>query len=178
MAPERAGPDPHELAARAQLIHPGGRVGPHPARQTSRSHTSAGQRQALERHERIAQPIDARAGRRMAVDALPGGHEARERTLIGGLDLLAQHGQRGAPQAAQHLGIAPLALGAAGPELAADEVARALELAQRRRGIDPVAGVDLGGRERSVGGRVAAHQPRERIGNLLEKRRRQPTRRR
>ena len=71
----------------------------------------------------------ARGG--MAVDALPGGQEARQRTLVGRLDLLAQHRERRAAQPAQHLGVAPLALGAAGPQLAADELAGALELAQR-----------------------------------------------
>ncbi len=44
----------------------------------------------------------------MAVHALPGGQEAGQLALLGRLDLLAQDGQRGAAQAAQHLGITPL----------------------------------------------------------------------
>ena len=60
----------------------------------------------------------------MAVDALPARVEARQRALVGGLDLLAQRGQRGAPQPPQHLGVAPLALGAARAQLAAHELAR------------------------------------------------------
>ena len=50
----------------------------------------------------------------MPVDALPGRQEAGEAPLVGGLDLLAQRGERGAPQPPQNLDVAPLALGAAG----------------------------------------------------------------
>ena len=75
----------------------------------------------------------------MAVDALPARHEARERALVGGLDLLAQRGERGAPQPPQHLGVAPLALRAAGPQLAAHQLAGALEAGQHRREVEPVA---------------------------------------
>ena len=112
----------------------------------------------------------------MAVDPLPGGQEARQLPRLGGLDLLAQDGQRGAAQAAQHLGVTPLALGAAGAQLAADQVAGALELAQRRGGVDPVARAHVGGGERAVGGGVAAQQPAQRVGHVLQERRRQPAR--
>ena len=56
--------------------------------------------------------------------------EAAERRLLGRLDLAPQRGERRAAQPAQHVGVAPLALDAAGPELAADELLRALELAR------------------------------------------------
>ena len=49
------------------------------------------------------------------------GQEAGERRRLDRLDLAAKRGERGAPQPAQHVGVAPLALGPAGPELAADE---------------------------------------------------------
>ena len=75
----------------------------------------------------------------MAVDALPGGQEGREASPVGRLDLLAQRGQRRPPQAPQHLDVAPVALAAPGPQLAAHQRARALELAQDRAGVDAVA---------------------------------------
>ena len=43
-----------------------------------------------------------------------------------------------AAEAAQDVRVAPLALRAARQELAADEVAGPLELAERGRGVDPV----------------------------------------
>ena len=169
-APQRAGADPHELAARAQLVHPGRRVGADAARQHVALPRLDRQRQALERHERLAQAVDARAGGGMAVDALPGREEAGERALVGRLDLLAQGGERRAAQAPQHLGVAPLALGAARPQLAAHQLAGALELAQRGGGVDAVALAQLGRRERAVRLGVAAHQPRERVGDVRQER--------
>ncbi len=73
----------------------------------------------------------------MAVDALPGGQEGGEAALLGRLDLLAQGGERGAPEASQDLDVAPLAICAARPQLAADELAGALELAQRGAASTP-----------------------------------------
>ena len=77
-APERARADPHDLARRAQLVQPRGRVGAGAARQHVALPHLQRQRQPLERHEHLAQPVDARAGRRVAVDALPVRLEARE----------------------------------------------------------------------------------------------------
>ena len=102
----------------------------------------------------------------MGVDVLPAGQEAGQLAAVGGLRLGAQVGDAGAPDAAQDLGVAPLALGAAGQQLAADEVAGALELAQRRQRVDAVAGGELGGRERAVGARVAAHERGHRVGHV------------
>ena len=63
--------------------------------------------------------------------------------MLDRLDLAAQRGQRGAPQAPQHIRIAPLALGPAGPQLAADEQPVALELEQLGREIasEPLFGI-------------------------------------
>ena len=61
---------------------------------------------------------------------MPARQEAAERRLLGGLDLLAQRGERRAAQTAQDVGVAPLALGPARPQLAADQLVLALELAQ------------------------------------------------
>ena len=58
---------------------------------------------------------------------MPGRQEPPQRSLLGRLDLLAQSGERGAPQASQDVGVAPLALDAAGAKLAADEPVGTLE---------------------------------------------------
>ena len=104
----------------------------------------------------------------MAVDALPARHEARQRALVGRLDLLAQRGQRGAPQAPQHLGVAPLAARAAGPQLAAHQLAGALEAGQHGREVEPVAGLQHVALERAVRAGVAAHEPLHRVRHVLE----------
>ena len=166
--PQRARADPHELATRAQLVHPGRRIGADAAGQHVALPHLGGQRESLERDEDLTQAVDARAGGRVAVDALPAGQEAGERALVGGLDLLAQDGERGAPQAPEHLGVAPLAFAAPGAELATHKLAGALELAQHRAHVDAVAGVQLTAGERPVGGGVAPRDPAERVGNVLE----------
>ena len=173
--PERAGADPHDLAARAQLVHPRRRVRADAARAARRAPTPrpGARAPAAGRASRAAGRC-RRPTAGLAVDALPGGQEAGERALVGGLDLLAQHGERRTAQAPQHLGMAPLAFAAAGPQLAADELAGALELAQRGGRVDAVAGAQLVRRERSVRLRVAAREPGERVGNVLQERRRQP----
>ena len=105
----------------------------------------------------------------MAVDALPGRQERGERALVGGLDLLAQRGERRAAQAAQDLGVAPLALasppGRSSPRTSSPSRSSALE---RRGRVDAVAGAQLGGRERAVGARVA----RDELGAARRGRRR------
>ncbi len=167
-APERAGADPHDLAGRAQLVQPAGRVGAGAAREHVLLPHVDRQRHALERHQHVAQPVDPGAGRRVAVHALPARHEARERALVGRLDLLAQRGQRGAPQPPQHLGVAPLALGAAGAQLAAHQVAGALQPGQHRRQVQPVAVAQLRGLERAVHARPAAHEALHRVGDVAD----------
>ncbi len=58
---------------------------------------------------------------------MPARQEAAERGLLDRLDLAPQRRERGAAQPAQHVGVAPLALAAAGPQLAAHELLLALE---------------------------------------------------
>src|SRR5690349_1160130 len=72
----------------------------------------------------------------------------------------------------------PLTLVAAGSELAAHELAVALERTQYGAHVDPVAGPDLARGERAVAGGVAPRDPHERVRDVLEKRRRQPPGRR
>ena len=110
----------------------------------------------------------------MTIHSLPRGQEARQGALVGGLDLAAQDRQRGPSQAPQHLGVAPLALGAAGSQLTADELAGTLELAQHRAGIHPVAVTQLGRGERAMCPGVTADQLRQRVGDLDQERVRQP----
>src|SRR4029077_11094767 len=54
-------------------------------------------------------------------DALPRGQEPAEGRRLDGLDLLAQRGEGPLTELTQDLGVAPLALGAVGPELAAQQ---------------------------------------------------------
>src|SRR6185503_21134009 len=116
------------LAARAQLVDPRRRIGAYGAREHVALPDLGGQGERLKRHEHLAQPVHACAARRSTVDPLPLGQEACERTLLCRLDLLAERGERGSTQPSQHLRVAPLALAAAGPELAANELAGALQL--------------------------------------------------
>ena len=176
-AAERARADPDDLAGRAQLVQPARAVGAGAAGQDVLLPHVDRQRQALQRDEHVAQAVDPGAGGRVAVDALPGGDEARERALVGGLDLLAQGRERGAAQPPQHLGVAPLALAAAGAQLAADEVAGALEPRQHGREVQAVALAQLARLERAVHARPAAHEPLHRVRDVAHERLRQAGRR-
>ena len=177
-APQRPGADPDELAAGGQLVEPGRAVGAEPAREHVVLPDLGRQRDALKRHEGLAQAVDAGAGGPVHVDVLPRGHEPGELRLIDGLRLLAQGGHARTADPAQHVGVAPLALAPAREQLPADELARAFELAQGRGQVDAVPAGDLGGRERAVGPRVAAHHGDHGVGHRLQERLRQPTRRR
>ena len=120
------GADPDELAGGAERVERGGLVAGDAARQHLGLPERDRQREPLQRHERLAQG-------RAAADPVPGGQEAAEGRLLGRLDLAAQRGERGAPEAAEDVGVAPLALGATRTELAADEQIGALELVQETR---------------------------------------------
>ena len=131
-APSAPGADPDDLAAGGQLVEPGRAVGAEPARQHVALPDLRGQRHALQRDQRLAQAIGAGAGGPVRVDVLPGGQEAGELGRIDRLGLLAQRGDARAAHPAQDVGVAPLALGSAREELAADELAGALELLAAR----------------------------------------------
>ena len=98
-----------------------GRVGAEPARQHVALPDLRGQRDALQRDQRLAQAVGAGAGAAVGVDVLPAREEAGELGAVGGLDLAPQDGEAGAPHPAQHFGVAPLALGPARQQLAADQ---------------------------------------------------------
>ena len=124
-----SGAGPHELARRAQLVELLGPVVGHAARQYLALPQRHRQRQCLQRNQRLAQ-------RRTPVDPVPTREEPPERRLLGRLDLAPQRRERGAPQTAEHVRVAPLALDAAGTELAADERVLALELAKQGLDVD------------------------------------------
>ena len=157
------GADPDELAGGAEPVEPCGLV----ARDASRQHLALPQRhregETLERDERLAQ-----AG--ATADPVPGRQEAAEGGLLGRLDLAAERGERGSAEAAEHLGVAPLALAAARPELAAHEQVGALELVQHALEREAEALVGLGGRERAATLREAEHELAERVGAAREER--------
>src|SRR5436309_976485 len=113
----------------------------------------------------------------MTVDALPGRKEPGERPLVRRLDLLAQHRERRPPQSPQHLRMTPLTFAAAGPQLTPHDFTGALELAQRGARVDAVAGANLARGERAVSLPVARDELYERVRNVLQERRGQPTRR-
>ena len=128
-AREGPGADPDQLAAGRQLVEPGRAVGAEAAREHVALPDLGGERDALERHQRLAQAVGAGAGGAVGVDVLPRGQEAGELGRVDRLGLLAQRGDAGAAHPAQDVGVAPLALAAAREQLAANELAGALELA-------------------------------------------------
>ena len=81
---------------------------------------------------------------------MPRRQEAAERRLLGGLDLLAKGGERRAPEAAEDVGVAPLALCAARTQLAADELVLPFQRSQLGLDVAAEALVRLGGRERAA----------------------------
>ena len=127
--PERAGPHPDDVARRAQGVEVDRPV----ALDTEREHVGverAGRdRCALQQTDGVDHPVQPAATR---PDALPGRQEAGEGGLVDRLDLLAEGGQRTPPQLAEDLDVAPLALDAAGPELAVHEATIGL---QRLQGV-------------------------------------------
>ena len=127
------------------------------------------ERHTLEGDERLSETVRAGASGSVCVDVLPPGQEARELALIRGLDLAAKVGEARATDATQHLGIAPLALGAAGQQ-PSDQLPGALQVAERGSGIDAVAVREPGGHERPVGAGIAARHDHHRVRDRLEER--------
>ena len=118
---ERARADPHQLARRAQLVEHRRAVAVDPRREHVALEHRRRDRDALQLFDRFDQRVGAAPA---PTDALPGGEEPDERRRVDGLDLVAQRGERAPAQRAQHAGVAPLALDAAGPELAVHDAAR------------------------------------------------------
>ena len=164
------GSDPDELAGGAELVELFGPVVGHAPRQHLRLPQRDRQRERLQRDERLAQ-------RRAAVDTVPAREEPPERRLLHRLHLAPQCGERRAAQPAQDVGVAPLALRPARPELAADELLVALEHAQLILDVDAEPRRRLSGRERAAAARPAGDERPQRIGHRLEEHRREARRR-
>ncbi len=182
VAAEAAPPHPGDLAHRAQLVEQARLVAgdagrQHVALQHGRRDGHAGQLvddlgQALQRG-RSPEWRHVRAGARHRHDALPGRQEPGERRRIDRLDLAAQPGQRAAAQDAQHVRVAPLALGATRPELATQQGARREQALQgvlddADRQAQPTR--RLGRQERAVGPGVARQQALQRALDRAQER--------
>ena len=113
--PDRSGADPHHLTGGAQRVEVGRLV----VGQASREHVAVEhrchERRALQLRDHLDERVDAAAGH---ADAVPAREEAGQRGAVDRLDLAAQRGERPAAELAQHVVVAPLALHAAGAELA------------------------------------------------------------
>ena len=165
---ERAGAQPHDVARREKLVEHPGRV----ARQTGRKdvalQNARGHRIALELADDLVEPVNAATDHR-APHAVPIGQETGERLGRGRLDLLAHEGQRALTQRAHDLDVAPLTLGAVGPERAAQQRTRFHPAFEAAFGVlfgDPETRRHLLGGERTPGARVPHHQRTERTGRI------------
>ena len=160
---QRAGADPDDLARRAQFIEQPRRVTRTRAGRMSRSSTLAGSgtpsswamTSASRSMPPRAAPTPCQLGRKRASAAGSTGSISRRS--------LASERRR---RSAQHLRIAPLALDATRPELAAQQRAvgeRVLQLCLYHADRHSPARRGLGGQERAVVARPAREQPTERI---------------
>ena len=168
-----AGADPDELPGRAELVELRRRIVGNPPRQHLGLPERDRQGQPLKRDERLAQA-------RAPVDSVPAREEAGEGDLLDGLDLLAKGSERGSTDPPEDVGVAPLALGSARPELAADEPVLALQHDQLGFGaldVDAEPLSRLTGRERAAAARIARKQRAQRFLRALEERIGQPARR-
>ena len=107
---------------------------------------------------------------------MPGRQEAGVGGLLDRLDLLAERRERRPAQPPQHVGVAPLALGPARPELASDEplvLLEGCELPSRHLRWDAEPRRCLGRRERPVSPREPGQQRAQRQLAALEERIRQ-----
>ena len=144
VAAQRPATDPGDLAEGAELVEEPRLV----ARDPGRQHVALEHRRrdgdAGQLVDHLGEPLQGglaaqgrrdvrpeRPGHGRRRHALPRGQEARQRRRLHRLDLAAQPGQRAPPEQAQHVRVAPLALDAAGPELAAQERARLDEPRER-----------------------------------------------
>src|SRR5215203_3063032 len=178
IATERPGADPDELATRAELVQPGRAVFAQAARQDVALPGLGSQGDALQGDKGLAHPVRTGTGPPVGIDVLPARQEAGQLALVGRLDLVAQAGEAGAAQPPQDVGLAPLARATSGQQLAAHDIARALELLQRRARVDAVAVGELAGGEGHVRGGVAPGQSDERVLDRLQEALRQTGRRR
>ena len=119
------GARPDDLARGAEDVEVGRAIALHPPRKHVALPERDRERERLQRDERLAERLPA-------PDPVPRGQEAAESRLLRRLDLAPEHGERGPPDAAEDVRVAPFALRAAGSELTAHEALCALELLELR----------------------------------------------
>ena len=158
------------------MVEPRGRVRPEPARKRLGLPLRGGQRDALQSTDDVAKGVGPR---RLVgpVNALPLGQEPCEHLGVGGLHLAAQAGHRHAPEAPEHLGVAPLVAAPARAHLTAHQQSLGLHqreglLGEARR--RPEARRGIGGPEGAVGTRVSRQQALKCARHGLEERIGQP----
>ena len=164
------GTDPDDLTRRAQDIEIRRAEAGNTAWKDVALPQSGGQSHSLQRNERLAQTL-------APSDPVPGGKKAAECHLFCRFDLTAQHRERRAPDTAEDLRIAPLALGASGPELPANERIGELEgdeLQIDGRDLELEPRRDLRARERAVRLCVPSEHCAKRVLDGLEKDLRHP----
>ncbi len=173
---EGTGADPHDVAARAQVVEIAAAIAEHASRQHVPFERGSDERCSLEQAERLDESIEAAP---VGGDAMPGGQESCQGLLLDGLDLAAQRGQRSPAELAQHLHVAPLALQPVRAELAPHQALLRLEGGQGaehplRSELEAASG-GLG-QERTMGAGVPADELLERAGDRIGEGDRQPDR--
>ena len=159
-------PHPRQLTVRAELVEPRRRIGAEAAGQDVALPQLGRQGHTLQRDQHLTQPVRAGARRGVTVHALPGGREARQGRLADRLDLLAQRRQRRAPQATEHVRVAPLALRAQRSQLATHELTGLLQGGECRPDVHAVARPHLARLERAVRAGETAHELQQGIGHV------------
>ena len=127
---ERPRADPGHVAARHEGVEVCGTIRPDPGREDVRLQDRGRHGGALEPGHGVRERVDVTPG---SVRALPHGEEAGERRRVDGFHLATEQGERSAAEPAEHVGFAPFAPRAAGPELAQDDVLRSLPETRARR---------------------------------------------
>ena len=187
-AGERAAPGPADLARRGELVEQRRGVPGQPRGQDQRLQRARRQRrpgELLDDPRTSSAPgarrIRPRRSRRGGLHALPGRQEPAQRALLDGLDLGPQPGQRGPPQAPQHLGVAVLGLtwppaprhrraGRSSPRTSRPDADQPVEHPRDHGDPEPEPGGRLRRRERPVRAGVAEQQVAQRIGHRLGER--------
>ncbi len=172
---ERLDAGPGHFTGGDERVETGGLVPCDARGQNRRFEQGSRERGSLEAFDGIEQHIEvgvaAAAGDQQS---LPVGEEAGQRVLLHRLDFAAQAGQRLAADLAQNLGVAPLAMQAAGTEASFEHAAFADELAERRcRSLARSSAKrfgDFAKGERAVGAGIAADKFEHRVRDRLQQR--------
>ncbi len=167
---ERFHADPRDLARGRERVEVPGAIALDARRQDLGLEQRGGERRPLQALDDVEQRVETDSPPH---DALPRGDEPAEHGGLDGLHLLAQAGERAAAQGAQHVGIAPLAMGSARPELAFEQLARVRHVTERRVRdaawqAEPLREFFRG--EGSVSARVPVHEVADRVADGSEER--------